>query len=89
MATITIEGFIQVQASPDGSPRFDFITVEDMARYGWTCIAPHTITAEVPDDADYLPKHIANLGRKRAAALDEAARVEREIAQLRAIGKTD
>lgn len=89
MATITIRGFIQVRIEEDGKPHFHFMLSEDMRDYGFTCIGPHDIHAEVPDDADYVPKQRAALERARAAALDEAARAEREIALLGAIGKTE
>lgn len=89
MATITIRGFIHVQADFGGSPQFDFMKVDDMSQYGWTCIGPHEITVEVPDNSDFLPRHLENMQRIRAAALDEAARAEREIAQLSAVAKPD
>lgn len=88
MATITIDGFIH--ASHDhinDCAKFWFFGC-DMTASGYALIKPHTIEAEVPDDFNLSAGLLASLQRKRAAALDEAARAEREIAQLGAIGKT-
>lgn len=85
MATATITGFIHATAYG-----FEFFKSDDMGKYGYVLVAPHTITVEVPDVLDLNAGQLAALEHKRAAAMDEAAKAEKEMERLRGLsGKNE
>lgn len=81
MATKTISGFIYL----DAYNNFEFFRSPGMDAHGYAKVMPHTITVELPEGLDRNAGIAAVLERKRAAALDEAAKAERELEQLRQV----
>lgn len=82
MATATIEGYLYASTNGLG---YQFFCSDTMFAYGYVLVRPHTITVEVPDDIDLTAGRIAELERKRAAAMDAAAKAEKEMEQLRQV----
>lgn len=84
MATVIIKGFIYGVPDRDDKVSFHFTDGGYMESHGWVLVSPHEIKAEVPDDFDLLPRHIAALERRKQKAHEELEDVERELSYIAA-----
>jgi hypothetical protein len=82
MATVIIKGFIYAVPGHDNEVSFLFESNAGMEDHGWVLVSPHELKAEVPDDFDFLPRHVAELGRRKRKALKELDDVERELSYI-------
>lgn len=90
MATVSISGFIYATTAGSGAIEYEFFRSDDMHLAGrWTLVGPHTITIELPAGFDPAGGRAAMLQRQRAAALDQAAALARELEQLAGVPRLD
>lgn len=91
MATVQIKGFVHHSKSyGEGKDEFSFFTFDATgSSMGYTMVAPHEFTYELPADFSPTASEIAALNAKRAKAAKEFAdtvrAIDERLSKLRAI----